>query len=321
MVDTGYNSGGQHFDRSAHSLHIFKDGNLTVHSLRDTKQKGTMKIIRVFPTKTNASPDDELVYFGDPTLFAEADEIHISVSFTWDIDKAQKLAERWSVVAPVKIGGPATGMRGEEFISGKYLKKGYTVTSRGCPNKCWFCSVWRREGNEVRELSIVDGWNVLDDNLLACSEKHIRAVFEMLKRQKKLISFTGGFEAARLKDWHVELLTDIKLKQVFFAYDTKDDFEPLMETSKILKDAGIIKGSSHKARCYVLAGYPKDTMVAAEARLQAVAKLGFMPWIMLYRDDNNCWRRDWREFRWMWSRHPVIAAKTKALMNCTFPER
>ena len=35
MVDTGYNSGGQHFDRSAHSLHIFKDGNLTVYSLRD----------------------------------------------------------------------------------------------------------------------------------------------------------------------------------------------------------------------------------------------------------------------------------------------
>ena len=44
------------------------------------------KIIRVFPTKTNATPDDELVRIHEvPSLFDEADEVHISVAFTWDI--------------------------------------------------------------------------------------------------------------------------------------------------------------------------------------------------------------------------------------------
>lgn len=42
------------------------------------------KIIRVFPTKTNATPDDELVRIREvPSLFDEADEVHISVAFTW----------------------------------------------------------------------------------------------------------------------------------------------------------------------------------------------------------------------------------------------
>lgn len=66
------------------------------------------KIIRVFPTKTNATPDDELVRIHEvPSLFDEADEVHISVAFTWDIPWAEWAAKQWERVAPVKIGGPA----------------------------------------------------------------------------------------------------------------------------------------------------------------------------------------------------------------------
>ena len=36
-----------------------------------------MKLIRVFPRKTKASPDDNLAYFGPPTMFAEADEVQL----------------------------------------------------------------------------------------------------------------------------------------------------------------------------------------------------------------------------------------------------
>ena len=141
-----------------------------------------MKIIRVFPRRTKATPDDDLVRINQPPgFFDQADEIHISVAWTWDLPKAERLAKQWEQVAPVKIGGPATGMPGDDFTPGMYLKKGYVITSRGCPNRCWFCSVWKREGN-IRELPITEGWNVLDDNLLACSDDHIKAVFKMLAR-------------------------------------------------------------------------------------------------------------------------------------------
>lgn len=41
------------------------------------------RIIRVFPTKTNATPTDELVRIREtPSFFDEADEVHVSVTFT-----------------------------------------------------------------------------------------------------------------------------------------------------------------------------------------------------------------------------------------------
>lgn len=113
-------------------------------------------------------------------MFDEADEVHISVTFTWDMPRAEQLSKSWEAVASVKIGGPVTGQKSENFTPGMYLKNGYVITSRGCPNKCWFCSVWKREGT-VRELPIMQGWNVLDDNLLACSDSHIKKVMQMLE--------------------------------------------------------------------------------------------------------------------------------------------
>ena len=50
-----------------------------------------MKIARVFPAKTSMSPTDPLAFFGPPTLeaiAAEPEAVHISVTFSWDIPKA-----------------------------------------------------------------------------------------------------------------------------------------------------------------------------------------------------------------------------------------
>jgi hypothetical protein len=209
------------------------------------------------------------------------------------------------MVAPVKIGGPATGMRGEAFEPGMYVKKGYIITSRGCPNKCWFCSVWKRDGNIVRELDIKDGWNVLDDNLLACSEGHIRRVFTMLKQQPYKAEFTGGLEAKRLERWHVHLLADLKPKQMFFAYDTPDDYEPLVEAGKLLKEAELNRG--HIARCYVLCGWPKDNLEAAEKRMREAWAAGFFPMAMAWRDKDGVRPPEWIRFQSAWANPCIIS--------------
>jgi hypothetical protein len=96
-----------------------------------------MKIIRVFPRSTNATPDDADVRINAvPSLFDDADEVHISVTFTWDLARADYLARAWRPVAPVRIGGPAYNERGGDFVPGMYMRKGYVITSRGCPNRC-----------------------------------------------------------------------------------------------------------------------------------------------------------------------------------------
>ena len=241
-------------------------------------------------------------------MFDVSDEVHVSVTFSWDLPVAEMLAYQWKHVAPVSIGGPATRMPGGEFVPGMYLKKGYTITSRGCPNRCWFCSVWRREGDVVRELPIRDGWNVLDDNLLACSDGHIRAVFSMLARQARRPQFTGGLEAARLKPWHAEALRKLKPKQLFFAYDTPDDLEPLRVAGKVMREAGFTT-ASHALRCYVLCGWPGDTQEAANTRMMQAMDAGFIPMAMAMFDEMGEKSREWARFQRLWARPAITCSK------------
>ena len=271
----------------------------------------TGQMLRVFPRRTKATPNDDRVRIGMPGLFdipGEYDEIHISVTFSWDLPLAERMAKVWGEYGPVRVGGPATGMRGEDFIPGTYIKDGYVITSRGCPNHCWFCSVWRREGQEIRELPITEGWNVLDDNLLACSDEHIKSVFNMLRRQKHPIEFTGGLEAARLKPWMAEALRTLRPKQLFFAYDTPDDLDPLRTAGEMLLKSGFTV-ASHALRSYVLCGYKGDTFSRAEERMNQAMIAGFMPMAMLFRNYHGETDPEWRRFQRVWARPAIIASR------------
>jgi hypothetical protein len=276
-----------------------------------------MTIARVFPRRTKATPADEYAFVGDPPLpFClpeDITEVHVSATFTWDLHEAERLADAWSRIAPVKIGGPATGMRGEDFVPGRYLREGYVITSRGCPNQCWFCSVPQREG-ELRELPVRYGTNVLDDNLLACSRRHILNVFGMLEIQKKnsnTVYLTGGLEAKRLEYWHLNLFYKVRPKRAYFAYDTPDDLEPLESAAALLRNNGFLHFSRNTFYCYVLIGYPKDTSQEAETRLNNVLRLGFMPMAMLYRDQTGKTTAEWRRFQRVWARPAIIYRRMK----------
>jgi len=273
----------------------------------------TSRLIRVFPRKTKATPDDALAYVGEPDLFAQADAVHISVAFTYDKPYAEQLAESWRHVAPVTLGGVAYGDPGQDFTPGKYIKHGYTFTSRGCPRRCWFCSVWKRDP-VPRLLPIQEGWNILDDNLLACPEDHVRAVFAMLGRQERRVGFTGGLEALALQDYQVDLLASLTPKPTcFFAYDPGDTFETLQSAAKRLLEAGFT-AASHRLRCYVLIGYPKDTFPEAQRRLEQICSLGFTPMAMLWRPEHPSQEKyrpsdEWRAFQRRWVRPAIIHAQ------------
>lgn len=274
------------------------------------------RIARVFPRRTKATPDDALSFFGEPPLLAlpEIDEVHVSVTFTYDRKKAEELAYQWEMLGvPVKVGGPAYDDPAGEFEPGMYIKKGYTITSRGCNNHCWFCMARQREG-DLRELEIKDGWDILDNNLLQCSEEHIRAVFEMLKRQPHRPKFTGGLEAKMLKPWHCELLREAKPERLYFAYDTPDDYEPLIEAGRMLMDTGI-NPQSHVMACYNLIGYKGDTFEKAQKRLEQTIQAGFMPYAMLYRDETGAVDKEWAKFQREWLRPAIVSHKFGEVWN------
>lgn len=77
-------------------------------------------IVRVFPRRTSATPDDPLAFSGPPPKggVGEVDEIHISVAFTYDMEKAERLAEQWSSTGLlVRLGGPAFNTPGGRICS------------------------------------------------------------------------------------------------------------------------------------------------------------------------------------------------------------
>lgn len=254
-----------------------------------------------------------MVRIGYPDLFVpECDEVHISVTFTYDRMRGENMAEAWRHVAVTRLGGPAYDDPGDGFIPGQYIKRGYVITSRGCPNRCWFCVVPEREG-AIRELPITDGWRVQDNNLLACSHEHVRGVFSMLSRQPKRAVFQGGLEAARMEPWIAASLALLRPQSIYFAYDSPADRTALASAITMMKDVGYRWG--HSLSAYVLIGYPKDTFSAAEERLRFVLSLGVLPFAMLYRDEAGKVDQTWRKFQREWCRPTIVASKL-AEANC-----
>lgn len=94
-------------------------------------------IARVFPRRTAMSPRDSLAFFKEPTIENIADcikarvtEVHISVTFTWDIPRAEDLYYAWQILGvPVEVGGPAFDDRMGDFVPGLYLRDGLVFTS------------------------------------------------------------------------------------------------------------------------------------------------------------------------------------------------
>lgn len=265
-------------------------------------------MIRVFPRRTKWTPADELAFVGDPPLFLPDEQpVMVSVTFTWDIPEGQRLQRAWQAIyAQVELGGPAFGDPGGEFVPGRFIREGVTITSRGCIRNCSFCLVPQREGR-IRELQIRDGWIVNDNNLLACSRRHIEAVFDMLRQQNKPIEFPGGIDSRLLEPWHIELFKSIRLGRLFMACDSEAALKPLEWAADLLADF-----SQNKKHCYVLIGNGNDTMQAAEKRLRRVYELGFLPFAMLFED----WKhKDWKRFQRTWCR----PAAYKTLLKSTPP--
>lgn len=136
----------------------------------------------------------------------------------------------------------------------------------------------------------------------------------MLKRQKEPISFSGGIEAKLIQPWHVELFKSIRMKELFCAYDTPDDLDPLMHAGKLLNEAGI-SIRNRKARCYVLIGHPRDTFDSAEKRIHQTIDAGFFPFAMLWKNERGEENKDWRRFQRQWSNNVIAAVNVSKYLK------
>lgn len=268
-----------------------------------------MRILRVFPRKTSFTPKDDLVIIGGPELWGpEVDEVHISCLFTWDKIYCARLYREWSTYYPVvKMGGPAYEFDGDEFIAGRYVRKGITFTSRGCNFKCPWCLVPKMEGKFRSLKNIVLGNTIQDNNILLSSSNHLAKVFSMLKTQRA-IRFLGGLDVRLLRDWHIERLRSLRIKELWLALDSWNTQRQFARATKKLRKAGFTR---HQVRCYVLAGFD-ESVQESEGRLRFAYECGALPFVQLYQPPNEKKRmagersREDNLFIRKWSRPAII---------------
>jgi len=274
-----------------------------------------MRIIRVFPRRTCWTPIDDYVFIGDPPMDRPSvDEVHISVTFTWDIPEATRLLCAWGqYYKRVLMFGPALGAKSNGFIPGLYLSHGVTFTSYGCNNRCKPCLVWQREGKLRERLDFPEGNTVQDNNLLQCSSGHIDRVMRMLKHQH-LVSLSGGLEAWRLTARFVEQLRDIDIFQLFFACDNDHDLPALRKALSMLEWLGRDKyGLLKKVRCYVLLAFDGESMSQGIQRLEQVFEVGALPFAQLYQPPDKYieYSKEWRDLARRWSRPAITKTMHK----------
>ena len=266
------------------------------------------KPVRVFPRRTALTPTDDMAYVGDPPMFLpEADEVHVSVTFTWDIPEGERLVKAWGQYYPVKVGGPAMGSRANGFEPGLYVRNGVTFTSRGCNNQCPWCLVPPREGRLTEITDFAAGNRVQDNNLLQCSRSHLDKVFTMLRTQRA-VEFTGGLDARLVTGEIADDIRGLRLKQIFLACDTDNGLGPLERAIKVLQLP------RDKVRCYVLLAFG-TTIDQCEERLRAIWRVGAMPFAQLYQPPERYidYSQEWRQLQRTWCRPPAMKAHMRAL--------
>lgn len=176
----------------------------------------------------------------------------------------------------------------------------YGFMTRGCPRNCPFCIVGKKEGlKSYKVADLSDFWNgqrdikLLDPNLLACKERE--QLLKHLIDSKAKVDFTQGLDIRFMTPDVTELIKQIRLKMVHFAWDREKDSDIIirnLETFK--KSTGIDR---RKACVYVLTNY-ETTFEFDLYRVYKLKELGYDPYIMIY-DKENAPRRSRMLQRWV----------------------
>ena len=105
-------------------------------------------------------------------------------------------------------------------------KKSYGFTTRGCPNKCKFCIVDKKEGNirpymEIKEFHNPKHKNIvlMDNNILALKD-WFRKNMEYVKDHNLKVDFNQGLDIRKIDADIIEILKGINFKELRFAWDS-----------------------------------------------------------------------------------------------------
>lgn len=162
--------------------------------------------------------------------------------------------------------------------------------SRGCPRGCEFCHVATKEGIRAHKVAdLKEFWGgqksivLCDPNILAC--KDWKELLQQLIDSKAYVDFNQGLDIRMMTEEKAQMLSQIKMKEVHFAWDRYEDKELVLPRLEMFaKNSKLIK--SHGAIVYTLVNF--DTTLEQDLdRIYTLREMGYWAYIMIY-DKEHC---------------------------------
>lgn len=248
-----------------------------------------------------------MAWQGDPVSWVVGDVVYFSVAFTYNLRKVLSAGLIYLRCGKrVVVGGAATKLvpgffdgtgidQQDEYVADpnvvlQIVNKDAIRTSIGCPNSCSGCGVKTIEPESSELESWPDGFEVMDNNFLANTDRHIekvvRSLVDRCPENPKAV-FHGidpRFITADKAD-QLSMIKDLTLRAGFDSWQAKDTVEKSVD---ILRAAGIAK---KKIRLYALIGHdtgPEEAWkrclyIAKEMKL-TVSPMWFHPLDAMHRN-------------------------------------
>jgi hypothetical protein len=171
-------------------------------------------------------------------------------------------------------------------------------TTRGCPNKCGYCMVWRMEP----KFHILENWDkniiesdrevcvVSDNNFLVSPSEHVKNVINLLNERKKKVIFNNGVDCKLINKENAKLLASLSYIRHGFrtAFDRMSDDGHYQKAMELMQKVGFrISGNSYT---YVLFNF-NDTPQEAYYRAQQAWRYKNNPYLMRYRPLNQTYKK------------------------------
>lgn len=163
-----------------------------------------------------------------PLMRHNADKIYVSCIFTENKDQCKE----WEGLADIGGTGYDIYKKLPDEIESVKPRINWGKTTLGCPNKCSFCFVPRKEGGirvDPNSPDIYDIWDgksrditEMSNNILALPE-HFKKICGQLRKEKLRVDFNQGLDIRLLTDDLIAELKTIRHKEYHFAWDGQED--------------------------------------------------------------------------------------------------
>lgn len=160
----------------------------------------------------------------------------------------------------------------------------YGFLTRGCPRGCDFCHVKDKEGlcsSKVADLS--EFWHgqknivLCDPNLIAC--KDWKELLQQLIDSNAWVDINQGIDIRMMTVEKAEMLKQLKIKRVHFAWDRYEDKSMIVPKFRMFKE--ITNWPYSKMAVFMLTNF-NTTFEQDLDRIYTLKDLGYDPYVMVY---------------------------------------